>query len=81
MENKQTLTIIETYHHDGDQTYYWSTIQEALDSGRFDYMYQQVEEGKDIWGGEYETFDDLINDSQDLRDFINKVSYPFFIQE
>jgi hypothetical protein len=80
MKDTQTLTIIETYHHDGDQTYYWSTIQEALDSGRFDYMYEQVEEDYD-GGGEYETFDDLIKDSEDLRDFIDKVSYPFFIEE
>jgi hypothetical protein len=43
-------------------------------------MYEQVEEDYD-GGGEYETFDDLIKDSEDLRDFIDKDSYPFFIEE
>jgi hypothetical protein len=80
MKDQQTLTIIETYHCDGDQTYYWNSIEEALESGRFDYMNEQVEENYDC-GGEYKTFDDLIKDSKDLRDFIDKVSYPFFIEE
>jgi hypothetical protein len=74
------LKVIETYHHDGDQTYYWSTIQEALESGRFDYMEQQVEDDY-VDEEDYETFDDLIKDSKDLRDFIDKVGYPFYIEE
>jgi hypothetical protein len=77
---KKTLKVIETYHHDGDQTYYWSTIQEALESGRFDYMEQQVEDDY-VDEEDYETFDDLIKDSKDLRDFIDKVGYPFYIEE
>ena len=79
MENKR-LKVIETYHHDGDQTYYWSNIEEALESGRFDYMEQEVQENY-IDEEDYETFDDLIKDSKDLRDFIDKVGYPFYIEE
>jgi len=78
---KETLKIIETYCKDGDQTYYWSTIEEALDSGRFDYMEWFIEEQYELEGEGYETFDDLIKDSKDLRDFIEKVSYPFYIEE
>jgi hypothetical protein len=78
------LKIIETYHIDGDQTYYWSTIEEALDSGRFDFMYDEIEGEFELFGETflgYETFDDLIKDCKDLKDFIEKVGYPFFIEE
>ena len=30
MTTTETLKIIETYHIDGDQTYYWKSIEEAL---------------------------------------------------
>jgi len=60
--------VIETYHQDGDQTYLWSSIEEAVNSGRFDYLYD-----------EHEDFDGLIEDSEDLNDFIEKVGFPFFL--
>jgi len=70
------MKIIETYHHDGDQTYYWSTIEEAIKSGRFDYLH-------DMWDNdEYEGFDDYINSCSELREFIEGLEdCIFYIEE
>jgi hypothetical protein len=77
----ETLKIVETYHHDGDQTYYWSSIEEALESGRFDFL-------NDMWDDDnvsltmdnedYETFEEYINSCSDLRDFITRLGESIF---
>jgi hypothetical protein len=75
----ETLKIVETYHHDGDQTYYWSSIEEALESGRFDFLNDMWDEYND----DYETFQDFVTSCSDLRDFIDAyfINSIFYIDE
>lgn len=61
--------VIETYHTEGDQTYYWSSVDEALESGRFEYLEEQLQED------EYED----IKSSKSVKELIKKVGYPFFL--
>lgn len=71
--------VIETYHHDGDQTYYWSSVKEALKSGRFDYLEDTYDE--DI---EDETFDEFwsrIENSKSVKELIEIVGYPFYLED
>jgi hypothetical protein len=72
-----TLKIIETYHHDGDQTYFWSSIEEALESGRFDYLHDNWDDDNE----DYETFEDYINSCSDLQDFITRLGECIFYIE
>jgi hypothetical protein len=78
------MKVIETNMSDGiDLIHEWSSVEEALQSGRFDYVYQ-------MWCDEYpdEIEDYDIQDEEDLfnffkqeckgiEDFIEKISYPF----
>ena len=69
-ENKQEMTkVIETYLDDGDQTYWWSCVNEALESGRFEYLEEELDE---------EEMEDIVK-SKSVKELIEKVGFPFFL--
>ena len=71
MEN--TTIVIEGYMGDGiDRVYTWGSVQEALDSGRFEYLeFQDLEEF---------VYDDL-ETCQSVEELINLVGYPFEVYQ
>lgn len=69
MENK--TVVIETYMHDGiDRVHIWSTVEEAFNSGRFDYLETQCEFDEDMDL-------DMIENSSSVEELITNVGYPF----
>jgi hypothetical protein len=61
--------VIETYLADGDETYWWSSVDEALESGRFEYLEEELDE---------EEMEDIEN-SKSVKELIEKVGFPFFL--
>ena len=68
--------VLEGYMSNGvDLIHEWSSVREALDSGRFDYLWSNYDEDED------ENPDDLYR-CETIEELIKKVSYPFeIIQE
>jgi hypothetical protein len=69
----KNILVGETNMQDGnDLIHSWGSVGEALDSGRFDYLEEMWDE--DIsW--------DEVKQIKDLTEFIEKVSYPFYLVE
>jgi hypothetical protein len=66
--------VIETYMSDGvDLVHSWSSVKEAFDSGRLDYLWDEYDENS---GDEHP--DDL-KKCQSVEELIEKVSYPFYL--
>jgi hypothetical protein len=82
------MKVIETNMNDGiDLIHEWSSVEEALKSGRFDYVYQMWCDEYDDEMEEYDikNEDDLFNffrkECDGVEDFIEKISYPFYLAE
>jgi hypothetical protein len=70
MENK--TTVIEGYMSDGvDLIHNWSSVQEALESGRFEYLWLNYDEDFDDFNP-----DDLYK-CQSVEEMIEMVGFPF----
>ena len=70
MENK--TTVIEGYMGDGvDLIHNWSSVQEALESGRFEYLWLNYDEDFDDFNP-----DDLYK-CQSVEEMIEMVGFPF----
>jgi hypothetical protein len=67
--------VLEGYMSDGvDLIHEWKSVKEALDSGRFDYLWDMFDEDED------ENPDDLY-ECETIEELIEKVSYPFELIE
>jgi hypothetical protein len=70
------ILVGETYMNDGiDLIHTWGSVQEALDSGRFEYLNEMWDEDQNdlTW--------DEVQEIENLEEFINTVSYPFYLVE
>jgi len=70
------ILVGETYMSDGvDLIHTWGSVEEALVSGRFEYL-------NEMWD---EDLNDLsweeVQEIEDLEEFINTVGYPFYLVE
>jgi len=66
------MRVIETNMGDGiDLVHDWNTIDEAVDSGRFEYIEQN--DGKKAWK--------KIMKATTIEEFIENVGYPFYEDE
>lgn len=68
------MKIIETNMSDGvDIIWDFNTIQEALESERFDYLSQFIDEDSEL-----SELDVILSKSETIEEFINNVGYPFY---
>lgn len=69
----KNTVVIETYMYDGiDRVYVWSSVEEAINSGRFEYI--DFDDEQDF------TEDDFYA-CKSVEELIGLVSYPFEIYE
>ena len=70
MENK--TKVIEGYMGDGvDLIHYWSSVNEALESGRFEYLWNNYDEDLDDF------HPDELEKCQSVEEMIEMVGFPF----
>jgi ribosome-associated toxin RatA of RatAB toxin-antitoxin module len=71
MKNK-TILVRETYMSDGvDLIHSWSSVDEALESGRFEYL-------NEMWDQDISW--EEVCQIENLKEFIEKVGYPFELE-
>ena len=71
---KENVLVGETYMSDGvDLIHSWSSVEEALESGRFDFC-------EEMWDDEEMSWEE-VTEMTDLKEFIEKINYPFYLLE
>lgn len=86
--------VLETYTSDGiDIIHEWSSVEEALESGRFDYLFEEEWYDDDDRTEDTEFYTNLDSDfnsfvranelymCKSVKELIEKISYPFEIIE
>ena len=70
----EKILVGETYMSDGvDLIHTWGTVEEALSSGRFEYL-------NEMWNEDLEDLTwDEVQEIEDLKKFIETVGYPFYL--
>ena len=78
------MLIIETNMDDGvDLEWCWDTIEEAIESGRFEYIEETGfnDEYDEDGNLTYSHWDFIVENSKTLEEFIENVGYPFYIEK
>lgn len=71
---KKTI-VIEGYMHDGiDRIHVWSSVEDALESGRFEYLDEQDHDDDDF-------NPDELDQCESVEELIEMVGYPFEVYE
>ena len=66
--------VLETEMYDGvDLIHNWKSVKHALNSGRFDYLYEDLEM--------YDLTEEDIKNCKSVEELINMVGYPFILQK
>jgi len=75
MENK--TIVIEGYMGDGiDRVYTWGSVEEAIETGRFEYLYGMYDEDD-----EDSINPDDLDKCESVEELIEMVGYPFEVYE